>query len=206
MAEATQVNLIRRNWPHVQTLAALCAKEPRFAMTVNAGAVGLAAIGIHVLDTFLFLAGEEMPTIVWCSLSKEAIASGRGAQFRDYGGQFVLQGSRGTLMASLDATSSADAVMTVRGEHFMAQIDYAIGRRWKLACRQADSALPVYRCGGDYSIVEDGQAVVPTMDELTMSWALQRLQMSPLGQACAAHRLLIDILIAGGARPPFSFT
>jgi predicted dehydrogenase len=202
---AVQVNLGRRAWPHIKTLAQLCASEGRFAVTVTAGAIGLGGTGIHLLDTFLFLAGEERPQVVWASLSDDVVRSGRGAQFRDYGGEFVLRGSRGTLLASLEAGSSANVVMTVRGAHFVALMDYT-DMRWKLSRRRSGSALPNYRYGADYEVVEEGPLSIVAMDVLTEQWALGRVQLPPVDQACVVHRLLTDILLAAGARPPYSFT
>lgn len=206
VGERTQVNFIRRAWPHIQTLAALCANEQRFTMTLNAGAVGLANTGIHFLDTFLFLSGEEFPQVVWSALSQEPVASGRGECFKDFGADFVLRGSRGCLLASLEASSSADLAITIRGAHFVAELDYTTVKRWKLVRRKPDSMLPNYRCGDDYEVIEDSLVPVPSMDVLTESWACGTLQLSPLKQAAAAHRLLTDILVAGGAHPPYRFS
>ena len=95
--------------------------------------------------------------------------------------------------------------MTVRGAHFMAQVDYT-DMQWKLAQRKPDSALPNYRYGADYQLVEQGRIEVPAMDLVTESWALGRLQLLPLDQALETHRLLDAVLRAGGARPPYHFT
>jgi predicted dehydrogenase len=205
LSGAVQVNLGRRAWPHIKTLAQLCASERRFAVTVTAGAIGLGSTGIHLLDTFLFLAGEERPQVVWASLSEDAVGSGRGAQFRDYGAEFVLRGSRGTLLASLEAGSSANVVMVVRGAHFVALMDYT-DMRWKFSRRRPESTLPNYRYGTDYEVIEEGPLSIVPMDVLTEQWALGRVQLPPVDQACVVHRLLADILLAAGARPPYSFT
>jgi len=205
VAERTQVNFIRRTWPHVRRLADLCAGERQFAVTLNGGAVGLGCNGIHYLDTFLCLAGDEIPAVRWAALSTEPVKSGRGSQFEDFGGDFVLEGSRGRLFASLSAGSSANVVMTVRGSHFMALVDFG-DMQWKLSCRKGDSALPLYRYGADYELVEQGRLVLPAMDSLTEDWSLGRIQLPTLERGLAAHHLLDGILRAGGARPPYRFT
>jgi len=205
VANLTQVNFIRRTWPHVQRLAEMCSQEKRFAMTLNGGAIGLGCNGIHYLDTFLCLAGDERPAIRWATLSGEMVRSGRGNQFEDFGGDFVLEGPRGSLLASLAAESSAGVVMTVRGEHFMAQVDYR-DMQWKIARRKPESTLPFYRHGADYGIVEQGRLEIPAMDAVTEGWALGRINLPALEQALVTHRLLDEILRAGGARPPYRFT
>lgn len=205
IAERTQVNFIRRTWPHVQRLADMCSRERQFAMTLNGGAIGLGCMGIHYLDTFLCLSGDEMPAVRWAALSAETVKSGRGQQFEDFGGDFVLEGARGRLLASLSAGSSANVVMSVRGEHFIAQVDYT-DMHWKVSRRRADSTLPFYRYGADYEIVEQGRLEIPAMDAVTEDWALGRRDLPVLEQALATHRLLDDVLRAGGARPPYRFT
>ncbi len=201
----TQVNLARRTWTHVQMLVALCGREPRFAVTLNGGAIGMGSMGIHYVDTFLALSGDDVPRVVWSALSNERVSSGRGEQFLDYGADFVLQGIRGRLLASLEASSSANVVMTVRGAHFMAIVDYT-DLRWKLWRRKSDSALPNYRYGADYQVVERGPLELPAMDAVTEQWALGGLQLSSLEQAAATHQLLDSILRAGGAHSPYNFT
>ena len=205
IAERTQVNFIRRAWPHVQRLAEMCSREKQFVMTLNGGAIGLGCNGIHYLDTFLCFSAEERPSVRWAELSKSRVASGRGEQFVDFGGDFVLEGTRGRLLASLSADSSSGVVMTVRGEHFMAQVDYS-DLQWKLARRKPGSLLPNYRYGADYEIVEQGELEIPAMDAVTEAWALGRIQLPGLEQALVTHRLLDELLRAGGAQPPYCFT
>ncbi|MDP2035626.1 MAG: hypothetical protein Q8K29_19645 [Polaromonas sp.] len=201
----TQVNFVRRHWPHLHKLAELCAREDRFSVTLNGGAIGLGCMGIHYLDTFLALSGDEIPEVTWSELSPTRVASGRGAQFTDFGGDFVLTGPRARLMASLEAASSANVLMTVRGAHFLAQVDYT-DMRWKISSRNPDSALPNYRYGADYTVKEEGVVVVPAMDLVTHDWALGLIIMPGLDQAMKTHVLLDRILQAGGARPPYQYT
>lgn len=205
VANVTQVNFIRRTWPHVQRLAEMCTQEKWFSMTLNGGAIGLGCMGIHYLDTFLHLCGDEIPAVRWATLSDEMVKSGRGPQFEDFGGDFVLEGPRGRLLASLSAGSSANVVMTIRGEHFIAQVDYN-EMKWKISRRKADSTMPFYRYGADYETIEQGRLQIPEMDAVTEDWALGRIDLPVLEQALVTHRLLDEILRAGGAHPPYQFT
>lgn len=205
IADRTQVNFIRRTWPHVRQLSDMCREEKEFTVTLNGGAIGLGCNGIHYLDTFLSFSGDEVPEVQWASLSKESVKSGRGAQYEDYGGDFVLVGARGRMLASLSAASSAGVVMTVRGEHFMAQVDYS-DLQWKIVRRKQGSTLPYYRYGAEYEMVEQGKLDIPPMDMVTEHWALEKLSLPTLEQALATHRLLDAVLRAGGAQPPYRFT
>jgi predicted dehydrogenase len=205
VSEITQVNFVRRQWPHLHKLTELCAQEERFTVTLNGGAIGLGCMGIHYLDTFLALSGDEMPVVTWSELSKTLIASGRGPQFTDYGGDFVLTGPRARLMASLEAGSSANVLMTVRGAHFLAQVDYT-DMRLKISSRKPDSSLPNYRYGAEYVLDEESVFSIPAMHEISQSWATGVIQMPDLAQAVKTHDLLDRILQAGGAKPPYQYT
>lgn len=205
VASITQVNFVRRHWPHLHKLAERCAQEDRFTVTLNGGAIGLGCMGIHYLDTFLALSGDEMPNVTWSELSKTVVASGRGAQFTDFGGDFVLTGLRSRLMASLEACSSANVVMTVRGAHFLANVDYT-DMLWKISTRKPGSNLLNYRYGAEYVVDEEGSFTIPAMHELAQNWATGLIQMPRLEQAVKTHDLLDRILQAGGAKPPYQYT
>lgn len=203
--ERCNVNFARRTWAHINRLKTLCDNSDDFSITVNGGAVGIGCNGIHYLDTFLYLASGRYPIVRWCHLSKERVKSGRGRQFEDYGGEFVLEGERGKLMASIAASSSANVVMTVRGENFSAYIDYG-SKVWVLNIRNTASTLPNYRYGGDYEVVEKGILELPPLDQVTELWANGELELPSLDQVLMTHRLLEDVLQAGGAYPPYKFT
>lgn len=205
VAGITQVNFVRRHWPHLNRLVDRCAREEKFAVTLNGGAIGLGCMGIHYLDTFLALSGDDIPDVAWSELSKTSVESGRGARFTDFGGDFVLTGRKSRLMASLEAASSSNVLMTVRGAHFLAYVDYT-DMRWKISTRKANCQLPNYRYGADYGLEEEGLISVPAMDALTHDWALSLIEMPSLEQALKTHELLDRILQVGGARPPYHFT
>jgi len=205
VADSTQVNFVRRHWPHLNQLAERCVLEENFTVTLNGGAVGLGCMGIHYLDTFLALSGGDVPGVTWAELSKVPVASGRGPNFNDFGGDFVLTGKRSRLLASLEAGSSANVLMTVRGAHFLAQVDYT-DKRWKISARKPASTLPNYRYGADYVVVEEGALTIPTMDSQTHDWALGLINMPSLAEALKVHDLLDRVLQAGGARPPYQYT
>jgi predicted dehydrogenase len=199
------VNFVRRTWPHINRLKALCDGASDFSVTVNGGAVGIGCNGIHYLDMFLYLSSGQCPEVRWSHISKQRVKSGRGEQFEDFGGEFVLEGERGKFMASLAANSSANVVMTVRGEHFSAYVDYGT-RKWRLSIRNAASTLPNYRYGGDYKVVEEGVLELVPLDRVTELWAGGALELLSLDQALVTHRLLDQILRVGGGHPPYKFT
>jgi len=87
----------------------------------------------------------------------------------------------------------------------VAQVDYG-DMQWKFARRKPASTLPFYRYGADYEIVEQGPLEIQAMDAVTGAWALGRIDLPVLEQAIVTHRLLDEILGAGGAHPPYRFT
>lgn len=199
------VNFSRRAWPHIRTLAKLCHEETSFVVMINGGAVGLGCNGIHFLDMFLDLCGEDVPEIESVSLSDRLIDSGRGKRFKDIGGDFTLRGRRGALYASLSSESSAGVFVTIRGSRFIAYLDY-INWSWKLVQRDPSSELPTYRYGAEYRVIDEGHALVPNPSEITERWARGSLQLPSLDRALVAHNLLFDILARGGMNPPYRFT
>ena len=205
LLDRVAVNFPRRAWPCHQQLASLCAGSSGFDMTLNGGAIGLGCNGIHYLDLFLYLAGGEPAEVRFARLSPQRIASGRGAEFEDFGGSFLLEGRRGVLFAALSADSSATVTLTVRGDGFKAWLDEA-DRTWRLAARDPASTLPNYRYGADYRVLADGRAEAPALDEVTARWSRGEISLPGLESALAAHALLDRILRAGGATPPYRYT
>ena len=94
--------------------------------------------------------------------------------------------------------------MTVRGAHFLAQVDYT-HMHWKISSRKSNSNLPNYRYGAEYDM-EESALIIPAMDDVTHDWALDLIEMPDLSRALKTHDLLDRILQAGGARPPYQYT
>lgn len=203
--EAVSVNFPRRLWGITHKLRELSAFSGCVQMTINGGAFGLGCNGIHYLDMFLFLAGADHADIQYCELDKAMVASGRGSQFADYGGRFLLRSGNINLFCATGANSSAPVMLTVRGDHFLAMVDET-NLSWKVLRRSPVSSLPNYRYGGDYDPVEEGPFHVDSLDVITQRWMEGSAELPSLTQALPAHRLLHGILISGGAKPPFSYT
>jgi hypothetical protein len=201
----TCVNFIRRTWPHINILAELCSGEKNFSVMVNGGAVGLGCNGIHFLDMFLYLSGDDYPAVRFADICEEMVSSGRGDEFKDFGGDFVVEGSKGRLFASFSSKSSAGPVMVVRGEHFLVEVDY-VNWRWKVMQRKSSSSLPLYRYGADYELVREEKLSIPTVEDVTMGWVRGHYDLPTLSASMPAHNLLNEILISGGKFPPYQFT
>ena len=148
---------------------------------------------------------DNMPVLKWVKLSKNIVESGRGKQFHDFGGNFIVESTRGTLLASMTANSSANVVMTVKGKNFMIEVDYNT-LSWKISKRDANIDLPLYRYGSEYKIIEDGIFKLPSVDYLIEGWTQGNINLPDLETSLLSHELLETILVSGGANPPYSFT
>lgn len=203
--DRTYVNFVRRAWKHINLLAEMCSKESEFHITLNGGAVGLGCNGIHFLDTFLYLCGQKSADIEYVSLSDLSIASGRGKEFEDIGGDFVVKSGRGRMYASLSSRSSAGVYMTIKGQHFIAFVDYS-NWTWKVSRRTNSSKLPFYRYGAEYEVVRDESLQIPSMEDVTASWVNRSIKLPTLAESLHVHHFLDRLLQAGGLRPPYKFT
>jgi hypothetical protein len=200
-----QVNLPLRALPFFRRLSPLALESSSVTMTLNGGAKGLGGNGIHYLDLFLSLTAEGGAAVPWCRLDEEALPSPRGAQFEDFGGDFLVENPRGRLYASLTASSSAAPVLTVRGDHFLAVFDEGT-QSFHLRRRRQHSVRPASDYGRDYEPVAEGPMTGVDHPSLTEQWAKGTLALPTLQQAVAAHELLFEILGSGGAARPYRFT
>jgi len=198
-------NLLRRTWDFVRQMKAHSDASPRIDMTVNGGAFGFGCNGIHLIDLFLFLTGCAEARVVHSQVDATPVASGRGTDIADFGGRFLVENERGAFYCAGSATSSAGVVFSLTGEHFMAFVDET-DLTWRLKARKAGSDLPYYRCGHEYEVIADETAAVEYMSTSTGRWAMGELELPGLDDVMASHRLLHDILKAGGAEPPYSYT
>lgn len=176
-----------------------------FQISVVGGAYGLACNGIHWLDLALYLSGDGGGRLLYGELDAEPIASGRGAEFRDYGGRALYgfdDGSR--LFLSCDAASPAPMQATI----VHAQVESVLLLHDARAVeyrRDPASALPPYRYGADF---ERSEAPALEADDLwrsTEQWAAaiaagKPAPQPPVGLSVGAHDLLFDLVETSGER------
>lgn len=203
--EAVSVNFPRRLWNVTARLKELASTSSDVQITINGGAFGLGCNGIHYLDMFLHLAGNGEAEVLFSQLDTTLVSSGRGSQFLDYGGRFLLRSNNATLYCSSSANSSAPVLVTVRGDHFIVLLDET-DLSWKVLIRSPESKLPNYRYGADYAVIEQGPFAIDNLDVVTERWIKGEVALPNLSEAMPAHRLLDRILQTGGVKPPFHYT
>lgn len=200
------VNFPRRTWAISPRLKELCGASTFSQYTVTGGAAGFGCNGIHYLDFWLYLLGMPKDVKVLSStLSDVSVASGRGAEFQDLGGSFLVTCSKGSFFCSLGAESSAPPTVSLRGDHFICWVDEA-DLNFKLKARRKDSVKPNYLYGHDYETVDQGTLALMPLDQVTEGWAAGRIALPTLSTGLDAHRLLFGILEASGASKPYRFT
>lgn len=211
--DSVSVNFPRRVWPFfIQLREWTARKDPKvgreLTFQLTGGALGLGCNGIHFLDLFLFVTGAREWTLPLARLSAEPVRSGRGSEFVDFGGDFVVrvQGPQAaTFFLSLAPESSAPPSLGIRGDGFSFVCDHAdnFARLWT---RDPESTKPNYRYGADYRKEHEGPLSIPSLDSVTAGWAQRTTVLPTLAQGLDSHRLLFDLLRAGGARGPHAFT
>jgi predicted dehydrogenase len=126
-------------------------KEPMI-ITVTSGAMGLGCNGIHWIDFALHLTGQTSGKMLFGEIDELPIGSGRGPQFRDYGGRGIFSfpdGSR--LFLSSTSASSAATVFSIMSKNQHWAVDQDAG---KAILHRQDrlSNHPTYLYGKDYSV------------------------------------------------------
>jgi Oxidoreductase family, NAD-binding Rossmann fold len=191
-----------------RTLAVFASLRPRggpFHVTVVGGAFGLACNGIHWIDLARHLSGDGGGRLLFGELDETPIGSGRGEQFRDFGGRALFgfdDGSR--LFLSSDADSSAPmqativqpATETVLLPHDASAVAYR---------RDPASATPPYLYGAGYERSEGTALESDDLWRSTASWArgVAAGEAAPhpsLEISVLAHELLFDLLERSGER------
>lgn len=179
-----------------------------FRVVVTGGAFGLACNGIHWLDLLLFLSGDRGGELIWGELDETPIRSGRGPDFRDYGGRAVFgfpDVSRLFLESSAASSAPMHAVVVQpdRETLLLPHEETAV-----LHERAADVDLPAYRYGAGYTRRETPALEGEHLWRSTERWAQAVAAGAPpalpgLTASLVAHDLLFDLLeLSGDAHFP----
>lgn len=174
-----------------------------FHISVSGGAFGLAVNGVHWLDFAVWLSQAKKAKMLFGELDTKPIGSGRGPDFRDFGGQGLFafeDGSR--LFLSSSAGSSAPVVATITQPGKL----YIIDQEKDLAItyeRNPASSKPAYLYGADYSRKEVSGIERTQLWEITKRWirwlkGQGECHLPSLDEARLGHELLFDLLETSG--------
>lgn len=173
-------------------------------INVVTGASGIGCNGIHWIDFALYLSGSKSGSLLWGEIYPEPVKSGRGQQFKDFGGcgVFALGEHGSRLILTQNSQSSVPTMVNIVDEHRLLVIDQFSGEAHD-AKRDLASTKPHYLYGQDYdrTTVSDTEAVDwPTV---TCSW-LDSLtgdaecHLPKLDECIVAHKLMYDLLETSG--------
>lgn len=169
-----------------------------FHLTVTGGAFGLACNGIHWIDLALYLSGDGAGRLLHGELDAEPIGSGRGPQFRDYGGRALYgfaDGSR--LYLDSAATGSAPMHAVIDGPARQTLL-FPHEERAVLLEREPASDLPSYRYGAGYAAREVAALAAEELSRSTQRWLEGGSGHPSLELSARAHGLLFDLLETSG--------
>lgn len=171
-------------------------------ISVNTGAIGIGANGVHLLDMCFFLFDADKAKIVASEVENDIIPSGRGSQFNDFGGWCVIKFYKqdeylGKLLLSISATSTSFGPIEIISSN--GRIYYDEVRETRIdSLRNESSELPVYRYHGDYlpDVKKDFESL--PLSQLTHFW-LQKLikgerVLPEVKESLIIHELLFDWL------------
>jgi predicted dehydrogenase len=154
-----RVNFVKRTFKKYPEIKALIDYAPQFKgrkqVSILGGAIGIGCNASHLVDLIFYLFGVSSYKIIAAEISDTLIASGRGAQYFDFGGWCSIELSNptgdsvGEMHINLSSESSAPYTISILGEHGRIDID-EIQNIYTVTMRSKDSSLPIYRYFGDY--------------------------------------------------------
>lgn len=172
------VNFSMRLSPSLLQLKKDFSAQPQMTgaktITINNGAIGIGANGIHLIDMCFFLLDANKAIIVAAEVEETTISSGRGEQFCDFGGWAVINFYNndiflGKLLISISSTSTPVGPIEIVGSNGRICYDEVRGVRID-SFRKEESQLAVYRYHGDYLPDSKKELTSLSLPELTHFW------------------------------------
>ena len=174
-----------------------------FQIVVSSGAFGLACNGVHWIDFALHLTDSRQPRMLFGEIEPTIIRSGRGPEFRDYGGRAVFgfeDGSRLFLSSSADSSAPTSVTIVQPTRHCVVDQEADLAIVYE---RNPASAKPSYLCGADYTRREVKGIETAPLWEITRGWirslrGQEACLLPTLEEAVPGHELLFDLLEISG--------
>lgn len=182
---------------------------------VLGGAIGIGANGCHILDILAHYSKAVKYEIKSATISDITIPSGRGDEFKDFGGTADIQflNDNGEVCAdvhlSLNPESTAQATVSILGKNGRLDFDHKL-RSCNYSTRDAKSELPVNRVYGDYhtrvSDYKTFDAMTGTREWLKIFKGTEIL-LPKLSDTKMVHQLIFEWLSHGkDLAPPYPIT
>lgn len=172
-------------------------------VTLNTGAIGIGANGIHVIDLLTHLFDAVEVEVRYANISQATIPSPRGQQFLDFGGEACLeflksdQSVRARALLAFHPLSSVFGrwcFVSQNGEVTVDELRQVRINRY----RNPSSSLPLYRYGADYLPDEIATFATPDLASITASWLSSYLKgasnLPSVAECTLPHRVLFSWL------------
>ncbi len=177
--------------------------EGEKSISINTGALGIGANGIHYIDLVYFLLDADTAEIVASEIEDEKIESGRGSNFKDFGGWALIKYYKnkvykGKLYLSMTSSSSAFGSWDIICKHGKILINEANGSRID-TYRSEKSNLPTYKYFIDYNEPHETKIILPSLNDITAIWFKDLLnsnlsKLPLIENTIIAHTLLFNWL------------
>lgn len=202
------VNLNTRMFDYINVLKSDLDTYPQFKGTkqvnYNGGTVGIGANGVHYIDLLFYLFGANRAELVAAEIEPDLIPSGRGAEFKDFGGWGCIKffneydNYLGRSIISLSSTSTVFGGWDIIGSNGRIRINELEGQRVDIL-RDPNSTLPINRYAGDYLPPVYHTIHTPFLGDLTKKWIESLISdnislLPSIEESLKVHRILFDWL------------
>jgi len=200
------VNLNMRIYPDSIKLREDLQNKPQFLgmkkITMNTGAVGIGANGIHYLDFLFFLTNANQAKIIAAKVDKIKIPSARGSNFEDFGGWCMISFFKdekeiANAFISINPESSVFGGWDIVGSHGRVTINESNGKRFDFL-RKSDSKMPSQRYNADYDAPVETNFDSPFLGDLTFKWLSELIKgkaiLPLIDESLLSHELLFEWL------------
>ena len=172
--------------------------EGELTVTVNSGAIGIGANGIHYLDYLIYLFEADDIKIINSFIDFDKVSSARGPNFFDFGGWILFEcykmGNKvATCFLSLSSKSSVFGGFDIVGPNGRITINQSFSKRVDIL-RKEDSEMPVYRYHADYLPARELNLESVSLSDLTAKWLeslfITKSNLPTIEESVLAHKLM----------------
>ncbi|MGB4774083.1 MAG: Gfo/Idh/MocA family oxidoreductase [Daejeonella sp.] len=171
-------------------------------ISINTGSIGIGANGIHYLDMLYFLLDADDAEVVAGEIEKQALPSGRGPEYGDFGGWCTIKFFKnekevGRAHLSITAQSSVFGGWDIVAPFGHVTIDEIQQQRID-TLRKENSEMPIQRYGADYEESVKIKFNSPFLGDLTSMWidsiAAGKSALPNISESLKVHKLMFDWL------------
>ena len=176
--------------------------EGESKVTINTGSIGISANGIHYLDFLIFLFDANNYKIIDAEIYDELIPSGRGIQFKDFGGWILIKLFKKeqlvcTAYISINSKSTVFGSWEIVGKH--ARISFnEVDQIITSSTRKTKSKAPINHYNKDYLKTRSLKLSSPFLGEFTKIWfdsVIKNINCLPhVSETITAHKIMFDWL------------